>query len=142
MSYDLLLSNGDIEFDEFGKLKIVEDEKKLAQSVEKIIYESQGDNLEDFNYGTIMRDLVGSSGGNGEVIRNQAIQSIEEALTKLQQYQQIQQRNGQYISNKEMLKSWANLTVWSPSARELAITGDVYNNFNQSIPLSVTVGGE
>ncbi len=139
MSFDLKLTDGDITFNEFGQLEIVEDAEKLAQQASKIVYEAQGDNLEDFQYGTILRSLVGQS-GDGEVLKTMAFKSIDDALARLQSYQTQQELNGQHLSPKEKLVQYANfnITTSTTDPRNMYITGELFYD-GGSTTLSVEV---
>lgn len=140
MSFDLELIDGDIWFDEFGKLITVEDDAKLAQQSAKIVYESQGDNLEDLEYGTVLRGMIGSR-GDGQVLQNIAQKSIESALQLLQLYQQAQISNDQGVSSKERLIGYGNISITTPvgDPRNMYITGDLYNEAGETVDLELTV---
>lgn len=140
MSFDLLLDNGDISFDELGQLNTVTGAEKLAQQIEKIIYESIGDNIDDPQYGTILRQMVGAS-GNGEVLKSMALQSIESALSKYQSYQAEQIERGQEMDNGEILVTWANIEVSTPTGdpRNMYITGDIINRAGEVLTTEVKI---
>lgn len=55
----LLDSDGDLQFNELGLLRTVENKDKLTQQVGKILLTEQGTNIFEERYGTILNSFIG-----------------------------------------------------------------------------------
>ena len=111
MSFDLQISNGDLQINGQGDLATVEDTRKLIQDIIKIVSTQIGANPFFPWYGSpITRSLV------GRVLEQRfvsaiATQQLRAALERIQTLQQDQLTKNQVITPFEQLAAIQNVTV-------------------------------
>lgn len=110
MSFDLMLSNGDVIINSSGDVAIVTDQNKLIQDVIKIIITEQGTNIYHPMYGSLLNSRI--IGQTLTVSNSVAIltASVNEAMTTLITLQKEQQRV-QALSPAEQIVSVNNISV-------------------------------
>lgn len=111
LSYDLKLVDGDISIDAAGQIAIVKDEEKLIQDVLKLLFTSTGELAQHPWYGTALLTKVIGESVDPKLTIKEVSSSIGFGLNNLKQLQQLQQRDGQFLTNKELINSIQSINV-------------------------------
>lgn len=141
MSFDFKLADGDLSIDSSGQLNIVKDEQKLIQDVLKILFTSTGELTLHPWYGTSLISKAIGSGLEPDLVRKEILAAMEFGLNNLKQLQQLQQRDGQILTAKELIATIKTLDVSKDptDARRLIVTVEILTKSNSLISESFIV---
>lgn len=135
MSFDLRLVNGDLVVESQGSLKEARDEVKLVQDILKVLFTATGDNAVHPWYGTPLLSRVVGAAWDDEILQSEISSAIQYGLNNIKTLQQLQQRDNQFLTPRELLASIADIQAkFDPvDKRKLAIKVDVVARSNELI---------
>jgi hypothetical protein len=141
MSYDLELSNGDIKVQSDGNLSIIQNERKLIQDMLKMLFTSTGEHKAHPWYGTPLLPRVIGSSYDTEILNTEIQSAVEYGLNNIKTLQQLQQRDNQFLTPRELLASVVGVdTEFDPlDKRKLVIKIDVITKSNNLISESFVI---
>jgi hypothetical protein len=135
MSFDLRLSAGDLVVETTGSLREVRNETKLIQDILKVLFTATGDHQAHPWYGTPLLSRVIAAAYDDEILAAEVTTAVEYGLNNIKTLQQLQQRDNQFVTPKEILSSIGEIRAqFDPiDKRKLAIKVDVVARSNDLI---------
>ena len=140
MSFDLQLVDGDIAIID-GELGIVKDELKLIQDVLKLLFTSTGELALHPWYGTSLLTSAIGHANDPDILLKEVKTAVEFALNNLKQLQQLQQRDQQLLTPKELISTIKTIDAKldETDRRRLIITIELITKNNSVISESFVV---
>lgn len=110
MSYDLLISNGNLAINN-GDLAQISGVQKLEQDLLKIALTESGSNPLQPWYGSLIsKSLIGTNLPSGTII-NVAQSQLNTAISNLQKLQNLQVSSGQVVDPREQIAFIKNISI-------------------------------
>ena len=140
MSFDLKLTNGDIEISD-GALVTVQNQDKLIQDVLKILFTATGENLAHPWYGTPMLARAIGESANSEILSVEIADAVSFGLNNLKTLQQLQERDSQFVTPQELIASIDNIdaTFNQIDKRKLVVTVSIKTRSSEIITESFII---
>lgn len=110
MSFDVQLSNGDVQLTSGGELVKVEGTNKLVQDILKVLYTTLGDDPFNPSYGSVLTDDTIGSSIMPNILNVQAQDAIVNSLEILQE-SQAEQKLYQKVTATETLASIGEISI-------------------------------
>lgn len=141
MSFDFKLNDGDIAIENSGDITIVKDEDKLIQDILKMLFTSTGELPLHPWYGTSLLSRVVGQAQDPDILFKEVTSAIESGLNNLKQLQQLQQRDQQFLTAKELISRIKTVDAKFDDidTRKLTITIEVITKSNSLVSESFTI---
>jgi hypothetical protein len=135
MSFDLELANGDLKIETEGSLATVQNDQKLVQDILKMLFTATGEHAAHPWYGTPLLSRAVGNAYDSEILLADIQTAIQYGLNNIKTLQQLQQRDNQFLTPKELLASIANIEAKfdETDKRKLVVKVDVVARSNQLI---------
>lgn len=116
MSFDLKLTNGDLSLSNSGEVETVFNVDKLTQDILKIIFTPTNSHILHKWYGSPLSARVGGKVYPQDILESEIQNSVLYALKNLKTLQDLQQKDGQFVSPQEAITKVQDITVNLDSA--------------------------
>lgn len=140
MSFDIKLTDGDIEYGPDGDFVLVRDREKLQQDLEKVLLTKLGQDPGSSLYGTNLTDLLGRR-FDQETLQGLAGKSVREAVNLLQSLQFVQSTE-QEVTFEEIIGAIEALEVRRSSLNKLQLTLSVLTVSGLRVIFTRNIGRE
>lgn len=112
MSFDLKLVNGDLSIQPSGTIEPVFNEQKLIQDMLKALFTPVGSHQLHKWYGSPLQDRIGGKVIDPAILDTIIKDGIVYSLKNLQTLQDLQQRDGQFVTPREIIKTIDDVEIY------------------------------
>lgn len=111
MSFDLKLTNGDMEIAQSGAVELVFNIAKCSQDILKIVFTPTNSHILHKWYGSPLSAKVAGKVFSQDILESEIQNSVLYALKNLKTLQDLQEKDGQFISPQEAIIRIQDISV-------------------------------